>query len=59
MKDWRRKIKLYSLKQTAIALIKMTGSLSVCFVSVFLYGYWIYQRKKKAEATSADFFLYG
>ena len=29
----------------------------VYFVSVSLYGYWIYQRKKKAEATSADFFL--
>jgi SSS family solute:Na+ symporter len=27
------------------------------FVLVSLYGYWIYQRKKKAEASSADFFL--
>jgi len=27
------------------------------FVIVSLYGYWIYQRKKKAEASSADFFL--
>ncbi|HEY0432997.1 MAG TPA: sodium/solute symporter, partial [Chitinophagaceae bacterium] len=27
------------------------------FVLVGLYGYWIYQRKKKSEASSADFFL--
>jgi SSS family solute:Na+ symporter len=27
------------------------------FVLVSMYGYWIYQRKKKAEASSADFFL--
>lgn len=27
------------------------------FVLVSLYGYWIYKRKKKAEASSADFFL--
>jgi SSS family solute:Na+ symporter len=27
------------------------------FVIVSLYGYWIYRRKKKAEASSADFFL--
>lgn len=29
----------------------------IYFVVVSLYGYWIYQRKKKAEASSADFFL--
>lgn len=29
----------------------------IYFVIVSLYGYWIYQRKKKAEASSADFFL--
>jgi solute:Na+ symporter, SSS family len=27
------------------------------FVLVSMYGYWIYQRKKKVEASSADFFL--
>jgi Na+/proline symporter len=27
------------------------------FVLVSIYGYWIYQRKKLAEASSADFFL--
>lgn len=27
------------------------------FVLVSLYGYWIYKRKKQAEASSADFFL--
>jgi solute:Na+ symporter, SSS family len=27
------------------------------FVLVSLYGYWIYRRKKQAEATSAEFFL--
>ena len=27
------------------------------FVSVTSYGYWIYQRKKKAEVSTKDFFL--
>jgi SSS family solute:Na+ symporter len=27
------------------------------FVLVVGYGYWIYQRKKKAETTTTDFFL--
>lgn len=27
------------------------------FILVSIYGYWIYQKKKKAEASSADFFL--
>ncbi|RTL59407.1 MAG: sodium transporter [Sphingobacteriales bacterium] len=29
----------------------------VYFVLVSIYGYWIYKRKKEAEASSADFFL--
>lgn len=29
----------------------------VYFVSVSGYGYWIYQRKKKSEASTTDFFL--
>lgn len=29
----------------------------IYFIVVSLYGYWIYQRKKKVEASSADFFL--
>jgi SSS family solute:Na+ symporter len=27
------------------------------FVSVTCYGYWVYQRKKKAEVSTKDFFL--
>ncbi len=29
----------------------------IYFVSVSAYGYWIYRRKKKAEASTTDFFL--
>ncbi len=29
----------------------------VYFLIVASYGYWIYQRKKKAEASATDFFL--
>lgn len=29
----------------------------IYFVIVASYGYWIYQRKRKAQATSADYFL--
>jgi len=29
----------------------------IYFLIVSGYGYWIYQRKKKAEASATDFFL--